>query len=1152
MRFQRLDLIKYGKFSGCSVDFPISRQDFHLIVGPNEAGKSTLRSAIVDLLFGMLHRSPMGFLHPLTELRLGAHISNKSAALEFHRAKAQKQSLRSPQDSALADTALSPFLGAADRNFFEQMFGLDHKKLVEGGNSILNAENDVGQILFQAAAGVGSLGKVRDALDAEADKLWAPRKSADRAYYIAAQQLEDASAALKRVTVRTREWAEASRTAEKLQEMIDNERARHGELQAERSRLERIRRLAPLLRILRENEKQLNMLGEAPELPADATSILSAAEQDIAKANPSLELGNNVIKETEHNLGEITVDEAVLGIAADIKKLEELRLRYSAHEGDIERRETEKTILWHDIRDACAQLGWQCVSEEMVVRRLPTLLVRRELRQLARDHSGLTASLEAAGLAEKTKLTDIQSLTDQLAGLQSREVSQALHALLGDVKRLGDPDAEMQKQRAVLSRKSGALENALRELGQWRMPLSALTAIKAPGQNMISRLIRERQALVADWGAVSKRRDELEMGIARTGLKISQLKKLGHISTREEVLQARSERDAAWAAIKENRVSLQQGAEIFETALFRADEVSDIQLDNVEKATELQGLQHQQEREDQDLCAIESQHAILNEEIGKLDTAWAELMLGLGLAGLSLEESGEWLTKREVALAAGTAWEEAEDQFRLLSMTVTELKAGLAKELREAGIQTDESDSLSTLGRQAAVFINSVNDADTRRKMLSAQLQAAQASITVLQHSTGNARAAISRWTQAWSDALEKAALPADSSISALEAALELIHTIEKKLKEMREIQADRIDAMRADLSELATEASRLAMIAAPEVKGESAVQVTQLLVRRLTVAQSAAVETVRLKKALRDAREQAAKAEQAIKTAKASLEPLMERSGVDSHGLLAEAIAQSDEKRRLRAEVAKAMTNLLEAGDGLSLEHIEKECDMTDLSQIAVRIVQIDAELSAAVMRQNDLSADDANSSRTLAEIGGSDAAAKAEAQRQQAIARMSDVAERYVKVFTAGRLLRWSIERYREEKQGPLLARAGVLFSKFTLGSFRRLVVDFEQEPMSLEGLRSNGEAVGISGMSEGTRDQLYLALRLAALELHLEQSMPLPFIADDLFINYDDARSEAGLEALQALSERTQVIFLTHHAHLVPCVRRVFGKQASIIML
>ena len=162
------------------------------------------------------------------------------------------------------------------------------------------------------------------------------------------------------------------------------------------------------------------------------------------------------------------------------------------------------------------------------------------------------------------------------------------------------------------------------------MPLSALAAIKPPSQKTISRLMQDRQDLAADRRAVSKRRDDLKMGIAQTGLKISQLKKLHHISTREEVIRARSERDDAWSEIKKGEVDLQQGAEKFETALFRADEVSDIQLDNVEKATELQGLQHQLERENQDLSAIENQHARLNEEIGKLDTEWAEAHAWLG------------------------------------------------------------------------------------------------------------------------------------------------------------------------------------------------------------------------------------------------------------------------------------------------------------------------------------------------------------------------------------------------------------------------------------------------------------------------------------------------------------------------------------------
>ena len=115
----------------------------------------------------------------------------------------------------------------------------------------------------------------------------------------------------------------------------------------------------------------------------------------------------------------------------------------------------------------------------------------------------------------------------------------------------------------------------------------------------------------------------------------------------------------------------------------------------------------------------------------------------------------------------------------------------------------------------------------------------------------------------------------------------------------------------------------------------------------------------------------------------------------------------------------------------------------------------------------------------------------------------------------------------------------------------SFQRLIVDFERLPMTLEGQRADCKLVGISGMGDGTRDQLYLALRLAALELHLEQALPLPFIADDLFINYDNARSKAGLEALASLSEETQVIFLSHHDHLTPTVKDVFGKHVNVVV-
>jgi uncharacterized protein YhaN len=69
----------------------------------------------------------------------------------------------------------------------------------------------------------------------------------------------------------------------------------------------------------------------------------------------------------------------------------------------------------------------------------------------------------------------------------------------------------------------------------------------------------------------------------------------------------------------------------------------------------------------------------------------------------------------------------------------------------------------------------------------------------------------------------------------------------------------------------------------------------------------------------------------------------------------------------------------------------------------------------------------------------------------------------------------------------------------------------------------------------MSSGTRDQLFLALRLATLEGYLDRSEPMPFVVDDILVNFDDERARAALELLAKLSERTQVLLFTHHGRV-----------------
>lgn len=125
--------------------------------------------------------------------------------------------------------------------------------------------------------------------------------------------------------------------------------------------------------------------------------------------------------------------------------------------------------------------------------------------------------------------------------------------------------------------------------------------------------------------------------------------------------------------------------------------------------------------------------------------------------------------------------------------------------------------------------------------------------------------------------------------------------------------------------------------------------------------------------------------------------------------------------------------------------------------------------------------------------------------------------------------------------------------MFGTLTLGSFTDLRVEYdEQDHARLAGIRPDQSSVNIGGMSDGTADQLYLALRLASVDEYLSRAHVLPFVADDLLINFDDARAAAGFKVLAELGQKTQILFFTHHQHLIDIVRATLGKAVNVISL
>jgi uncharacterized protein YhaN len=113
--------------------------------------------------------------------------------------------------------------------------------------------------------------------------------------------------------------------------------------------------------------------------------------------------------------------------------------------------------------------------------------------------------------------------------------------------------------------------------------------------------------------------------------------------------------------------------------------------------------------------------------------------------------------------------------------------------------------------------------------------------------------------------------------------------------------------------------------------------------------------------------------------------------------------------------------------------------------------------------------------------------------------------------------------------------------------VGSFTGLKTGFDDKDRPiLLGVRPNGDEVDVGGMSDGTRDQLFLALRLARLERQMQAAEPLPFVLDDILVNFDDARAKTTLEVLAEIAEQTQLLFFTHHAKLVELTREAVAAD------
>lgn len=219
MRLQRLSLDRFGHFTDRHFDFGSASDghDFHIIYGPNEAGKTTTMEAVLRLFYGFPLREGYAFKHPRNNLQVSARLDIDGVLRDFTRLPTRSGSLVDATGTPLPEAALSAHLAGLSEEDYRRLLCLDDETIERGGEEIANAEGDIGRLLFSAAAGVADLSTVLDHVRERADALWKKRGRTTRMAELK-RALADVEKEIKDRDVTASAWKALKRDLGKAQE----------------------------------------------------------------------------------------------------------------------------------------------------------------------------------------------------------------------------------------------------------------------------------------------------------------------------------------------------------------------------------------------------------------------------------------------------------------------------------------------------------------------------------------------------------------------------------------------------------------------------------------------------------------------------------------------------------------------------------------------------------------------------------------------------------------------------------------------------------------------------------------------------------------------------------------------------------------------
>ena len=1159
MKFTRLYLKAFGPFRDRVIELPNDAgKNFHMVFGPNEAGKSTTLRAVTGFLFGIPERTGDAFLHDYTALRVGATLLMPDGShLSAMRRKARKSTLfnideesgTETTDRPLPESAISGLLGGLDQALYQTLFGLDLNGLVTGSDELLRGEGDVGRSLFQAAAGLASLRNVMAGLEDEAAGAFKPRGSTGRLNR-ALNEFDEQKRILKDATIRSSAWETVEREHRKaeakhaqLRDVLKNKRTEH-------QRLGRVRANLPLVAQRAAQQEEMTSLTAVPLLTLDAAQLRVTAQERLRGAEETKAAAETLLKQLKAELEGLIVRRTVLERSSAIEQaFHGLGVYRSARE-TLPRITAEHSAKTERIIQLLQEID-PAHALDQAATLLPQETLVARVQSLIEEHGRLTERDTQLDAQVRGKEATIERLGERMASLPEPAPVDDLEASLAGVANVADLDIRQRKLTRDIAELEGKLQRDAAAL--WSGSVPELVVLAVPLPETATAFEGEFTSLAQDERLVEERVAALIRDLEERRRELRVLAATGEVVTQAEVVVARGDRDDRWSHLRRTYIEWPTGATerpaddqttqsiaiTFEEAIKEADRLADLLHADTQRATNLETTRQRIADMQSEMQRNEGQREIFAGRRQELQRRWDALIAPLRRPELTPAALREWLSRHQRLVDKQGDLERLCHERDTVAADLSQARVALDRALVACGLPgcTIDEPAAGALAR-AHQAINAARSAREERKAITAQIQAGKAELRDLQHQRQEAAETLAEWGLNWCAAAEQLrlsanALPSEAKtrldqFSRLATALSELNTLEREIGSHNAV----LEAFQASIREMALAVELSADDQYPDALAER-------LYADLRDTRSTEAKRQQITNDIDRETRTLAQAETAAKQATKQLDELVRQAGCTAADDLPAVEAKAIRKQILQQRMleideqlvqqnARPIDDIVREADGFSLDGLEQQ--IADLAVETEELEQqVDASQSALFIAKQNLDA-----------IDGGPAAAEAQQALSGLSARIAKEARSYARVRLAGAVLSRMVQVYREQHQGPLLRRAGEIFARITLGSFSGLTVDYEDDRQVLLGVRPDGARVSVAGMSQGTRDQLFLSLRLAAIEQHIDGRGPMPVIVDDLLVQFDDDRAVATLTVLNELSAKTQVLFFTHHRHLVELSR------------